>query len=863
MSIALKILVCHPCRKLCFGVLLLLSLVCLGAQDLRAEIAIVSYHLRDRAVSLDSLVMRKRAIFAFRSSVALSELKGSKVIGKLSCQGRTISSDTTYLFDQAAGNLGFPLPFHIPESDYRLDIRITTKSGNVLDSYSGTFLRKQLRPYFKRGINFWDFTEPYAHLECAGYGKLSYSFVSERQLTPRSLTISARMASDNSYPAIVNLALNGVELGEFTLPAPSQDTPPRVVVWNIADTEMLSKATLNAGENTLAISVPEELNTRGMGIRIFGRRNGTDKSVAPAVPIVLSFAAADGGPGRDSIVIQVWGEEGEHINTMFSPPDPEGFSEEVIRAEQEPYLVRADDVSRGYVVFKRSWLSYVYPWTVPAADETVDSLAVRMARGDFEPLTLSLYPLRDLGAVALSLGDLRGPGGVIPAGNVTVHVVKTMKVRSSGAKYRQLPRLLDRTDRVAVPIGYTTRFWLTLHAGVAVAPGTYHTKIRIEPRREPATEIPLAVTILPITLEPVPGIEYSMFMTYEFFELESKDWTASEREKIYRDGVNVFRDFRDHGLTTVDVSSPYYFQWNEDGTPRMEHFKGMIRGAKETGFKGPIYWYYAHYVQAAKKQHPGSVLLYDAKVHPGRSLKLVKEALKLSRELNGPEVIFVPIDEPRVAARQKITLDLLKSVKKVKGARPMASTDIGGKLLDIENNSTRHRKKLGPGEYERKSERKVWEYHNGAINCFNPGFSRYLYGYYTWRQDLDGMNSWGFNTAENSRGNPYEDLDHAYSDWNLAYPHPGRPLPSPQWEALREGIDDVRYVYQLEKLIGERAASYSELTSRATQFLNDVRAGCDIDERAMAGEFGQWTPERYEQTRERVIGWILKLQGLE
>jgi glycosyl hydrolase family 123 len=237
--------------------------------------------------------------------------------------------------------------------------------------------------------------------------------------------------------------------------------------------------------------------------------------------------------------------------------------------------------------------------------------------------------------------------------------------------------------------------------------------------------------------------------------------------------------------------------------------------------------------------------------------------LKLRRELDGPEVIFVPIDEPRVEARKKITIDLLKSVKKIKGTRTMSSTDVGGRLLDIENNSTRHGKRLGPGEFERKSERKVWEYHNGAISCTNPGFSRYIYGYYTWRQDLDGMNSWGFNTAENSRGHPYEDLDHAYSDWNLAYPHQGGPLPSVNWEALREGIDDVRYVYQLEKLIGSCVSSHPELAAQATGFLNEVRGSCDIDERTMAAEFGPWTPEVYDQTRGRVIEWILRLQGLK
>ncbi|MBN2288798.1 MAG: hypothetical protein JXQ83_05650, partial [Candidatus Glassbacteria bacterium] len=614
---------------------------------------------------------------------------------------------------------------------------------------------------------------------------------------------------------------------------------------------------------SLSISLPEELNPRGMGIRIFAQKNSPDPALGEAVPITLSLVPEDGRSRPAVFRIPVWGEEGEHITTKFSSPDPEGFTEEVDRPEEEPFPLGSGDVSQGCVVFSRSCLRYVYPWTVPSADEKVDSLRVRLARSDFEPLTFSLYPVRELGRVRVLVGDLSGPGGrVISPDDVAVHVVKTVKVRSGGTRYRLLPRLLERTDCTCIPLGHTTRFWLTVHADSSTAPGLYRGSIRIVPEKERAVELPLTVEVLPITLEPVPGIAYSMFMTYEFFELETKEWNAEEREKIYRDGVAVFRDFRDHGLTTVDVSSPFYFQWNADGTPRLEHLRGMIRGAKEVGFTGPVYWYFAHYLQAAKKQHPGSVLLYDPAIHPARAKKLVQTALGLARELDGPPVYFVPIDEPRIASRQKITLDLLKAIKQVRGARTMSSTDIGGRLLDIENDSQSHKKTLGPGEKERKSERPVWEYDNSAINSINPGYSRYVYGYYTWRQDLDGMNSWGFNTAENSRGNPYEDLDHPYTDWNLAYPHPGGPLPSPNWEALREGIDDVRFIYQLEKLAREKAASHPEAAGQAEEFLDRLRGRCDIDERTMLNEFGDWTPEAFAGTRDQVISWIIKLQEL-
>ena len=487
-----------------------------------------------------------------------------------------------------------------------------------------------------------------------------------------------------------------------------------------------------------------------------------------------------------------------------------------------------------------------------------------MGQNDFEPLTFSLYPVRDLGDVRVSVSDLDGPGGnKISSRHVQVHVVKTMKKRSgSSGEYRLVPRLLDRSNHANIPIDQTTRFWLTVHADSTVLPGSYSGSILIDADREDPSTIPVSIVVLPIKLEPVPGIEYNMCMSYEFFELDSKDWTTQEKEKIYRDGVNIFRDYKNHGLSNVAVASPFYFQWNQDGTPKMEHFKAMIRGAKEVGFTDPIYWYFGHYVQTAKGQHPGNIRLYDPGVHLKRAKLLVETANELNRQLDGPPVYFMPIDEPRIASRQKMALDLFKEIKKVPGTKVMSTTDIGGKTLDIEYNSERLGKPLPPGVKNRKSDRKVCEYNNTAIQSMNPAYSRYIYGYYTWRQDLDGMSSWGPGTTQNSRGDPFEDLDSPSSDWFIFFPHPEGPLPTPNWEALREGIDDVRFIYQLEKLCSQKSAEHQEEVAKAEQFLDDIRGMCDFDDREITNDFGDWTPERFDFIRQEVISWIVRLMDL-
>ena len=438
----------------------------------------------------------------------------------------------------------------------------------------------------------------------------------------------------------------------------------------------------------------------------------------------------------------------------------------------------------------------------------------------------------------------------------------TKKRSGSSGEYTLIPRLLDRANQTNIPLDYTTRFWLTVFAEGTTEPGQYTGHIRIDTENEDSSTIPITVEVLPVNLEPVPGIEYNMCMSYEFFELDSKEWTARERELIYRDGVNIFRDYKNHGFSTVAVASPFHFQWNKDGTPKMEHFKAMLRGAKEVGFTEPVYWYFGHYIQTSKGQHPGNVRLYDPKVHLKRTKLLIKTANEINRQLDGPAVYFMPIDEPRIASRREIAKDLFKEMKKVPGTTVMSTTDIGGRNLDIEYNSERLGKPLPPGVKIRESSRKVCEYNNTAIQSHNPAYSRYIYGYFTWRHDLDGMSSWGPGTTQNSRGDPFEDLDSPFSDWFIFFPHPDGPLPTPNWEAVREGIDDVRYIYQLEKLCSQKSAAHTDEVAGAEKFLDEIRSMCDFENREIRDEFGDWTPERFNELRKQLVSWIIRLRNL-
>ena len=87
--------------------------------------------LRDRAVIIDSLVMRKCLYVAFRTGHPLSEIRSCAAAGTLSHQGIVMARDTTWIYDEPAGNLGFNLPFEIPGGIYSLEINLINREGKV------------------------------------------------------------------------------------------------------------------------------------------------------------------------------------------------------------------------------------------------------------------------------------------------------------------------------------------------------------------------------------------------------------------------------------------------------------------------------------------------------------------------------------------------------------------------------------------------------------------------------------------------------------------------------------------------------------------------------------------------------------
>jgi hypothetical protein len=157
-------------------------------------------------------------------------------------------------------------------------------------------------------------------------------------------------------------------------------------------------------------------------------------------------------------------------------------------------------------------------------------------------------------------------------------------------------------------------------------------------------------------------------------------------------------------------------------------------------------------------------------------------------------------------------------------------------------------------------------YYNTRRMGGRPEFSRATWGFYAWNSPFQGQGVWTYHA---SFGDPYDDTDGPTGDLAYAYPDPERnyapTLPTLRWEGVREGSDDLGYLYTLEQALEaargdpERAnavahgeALLSELRTRLNRYGPEAR-----------GIMAYFEPHDYQRFRWAMAQSIIALQMSE
>jgi hypothetical protein len=489
----------------------------------------------------------------------------------------------------------------------------------------------------------------------------------------------------------------------------------------------------------------------------------------------------------------------------------------------------AREPSRGWTVFATNYLCRGYYTTRPMAGQDVRTIRVFAAPGQYRPATLSIRTYEKMSSTGVMIGDLRCGANVLPAARCQVRRVQSLCRWLDTGRYIRMEYLLRDQAAVAIPAATTQRFWLTVHVPHDARPGVYRGPLAVQCDGRTVAELTLEVEVLPIKLAAAEGMSY-----FEYFPPHLPKYAKTKEYQR-----KIFDDMRAHGMTTATA---YQYPYPKpDGTwlnlDTELGLRNTLENLKRAGLPQgdrPLIWI-------------GTAQNGDERIY-GKVLGEVKKA-------HGPELLLYVIDEPETPDRQQAARAVMARIAAFRRAHPewkvRTVTAIGdkgiaavGDLYDVWICAA-HEVTPAVVERARRGGKELWSYicNLCAVDAVNH---RYYYGYWAWAAGVKGCANWAYADPHfhTRYGNKltWETLAEHEGEYIpyycLAMPEPDGPVPTIGWEAVREGIDDYRYLLTLRQLIDRaRRQGRTSAAEKGEKVLQEVTGRIDV---AALGRAQQW-----------------------
>ncbi len=543
----------------------------------------------------------------------------------------------------------------------------------------------------------------------------------------------------------------------------------------------------------------------------------------------------------------------------------------------------ADVVLQGpYVLFQKPTFDYVLPDDMPPAEGIIgeEGLSAVAAQGEIEPITFSVRANQNLGKTDVTISNLSFENNIISNDNIEIYNIKTWdqcryKPDSSdctgswGHTVEVVPELLVKDNEqnlVAADTGWdeedklytapeinstfnldlpgdkTHTFYIRINTPEDAVAGNYSGKINFSPELVDGEEIALHYEVLPYSL-PADGKDRLIY-----FQQKSIAGDGFHNSQFYMDRemyVKYIDEIKEAGYNGLVL---FQSDWNE--------LKWTINLLARKGFSGPIVF---------------------ASIRRGDIKHMNEHAID-----QGLDPYFYGIDEPNINTvldtRAEDHINAVKAfhdlgVKAYTAIRtecveamddpefyiyglegvasPTQETDLPNyafspKGFDCAKEADEHDgpARVSFAEYteslwnktiEKRREREhyyhqAWE-ERGAYN-------RMVFGFATHRFGLDGTAPYAVMAHYNQSWSVYhekmvltqgpsfyDDFDGPRQEHNTLYPGADGPVRTLQWESLREGIDDSRYLTKADILVKELGEKFGK--EIADEYSDKIRSAIE------------------------------------
>ena len=454
-------------------------------------------------------------------------------------------------------------------------------------------------------------------------------------------------------------------------------------------------------------------------------------------------------------------------------------AQEAMNASGKPYLVWLPP----------SLFAPILPDSLPPAVGTNTEVTLQACPEQTQAATFCLYSPVTLSNVIVSLPqDLQGIGRTIPKSSVELHVVKVWPQSGQGPlrdpdTAGPVPEILVKDDRVPlsgpapvlrltgpaicdIPADTTKQFWITVSVPRNTPSGSYTGRVSVSGRGLPGiVPVRLVLNVLPLRLL-APAKQYGVDLRSRLdpapATLPSPDGHELVTDFVTKDALDQqLADIYAHGFTIASLYDSEATLWDA-----ATEYKTYGLGTPYNLYKGDG----------------------DPKVLE-----------KLRGDHNVPALTYYCDPEPNAAAITRMKPLAKAGIPNVTYIPRQADFEALSANMDIAvyNRDSEYPQQLLRTKGQRVSMTRDWWYWP-ASNA-DPKTNRVDTGYLLWRANLYGAFLPDYQTAFGA--DPYDETSAgaipaqaAFRPQMLTYPVKDGVLDTLQWEACREGVNDVRYL---------------------------------------------------------------------
>ncbi|MCG3179420.1 MAG: hypothetical protein BIFFINMI_01755 [Phycisphaerae bacterium] len=530
--------------------------------------------------------------------------------------------------------------------------------------------------------------------------------------------------------------------------------------------------------------------------------------------------------------------------------------------QPEPADVPDRYVRLGFVPFTQPDEAQLEPGRCPAHDRWgLPPIRMRSAGGQLASGSAAFYALKDL-SLSADVTPLRASdGATIGAGCIVLRrslfaPVQDYDYDEASRRWKPAKRhalveqWLPRVDGpIAVAAGRATRVRIEVAVPPETRPGVYRGRLTLRSAGG-GESADVELTVRPFTLD---TLERHGVATGAFTDGPSKQAELA--------------DMADHGLNShmMFLSGFPLPIRNEGGrlTSDWTRWNWWVRRLKSAGMTGPLVIVLGNDSRGFLEQQIGELFGIAGLTKEnhfidtgnerlnGLYIEALRQLVANARANDWPEVVLLPYDEPTERLIEPYRDRCRRIHEALPGVRiygvSMNRLNWAEQIVDSSDIVVANGSFSDIARLCRRRGRTLWTYGGGVASPWmDPSWVRDMIGEQTWNLGSRGRWWWAYHWTD---GEPLLEIGPGVEPgWvTAAYESCGEPIPAFGYQAARAGLDDLRYLLMLDRLIAEEPKSPA--AELAADWLAQLRGGGRQNYMIARDAVAQWVEQQPDRDR--------------